>query len=351
MRVNSIKSPPWRAALEKYREYIKEARDYDTVMTTNSVENLLKDAEAMKSVFKDKSAANFMQRLRSTLLHVDRFSAVLVLCFGGDAKFAAIARGSIRLILALTPSREDVISKVITMLEQFGLMFPIIKAYKVTQPVSLSIKEPLITIYTDVICFFARCIRFFRSDNSFLSWPMAWENLRDDFSVIVHSIKVLTSIIDHEVEFSYVEMNNQKYREILRDLASLKKRITDMDCDANGIQNVPEFLTPELWISYDSVATISRALKPGKKPCVLESCILHGLGGVGKTRLVYEFIMLNRKHYQDILWIASDSYIKMSQSFNQIMTLLWPSNERNERQHASSAISKVKDWLQQTGEW
>lgn len=346
-----MNDPPWRAALEKYREHIKEARDYDTVMTINSLEHLLKDAEALKSVFKDKSAANFMHRLRSTLLHVDSFSAVLALCFGGDEKFAFIARGSIRLILTLAPSKEDIISKVITMLEQFGLMFPIIKAYKVIKPVRSSIKEPLATIYTDVICFYARCIRFFRADNSFLSWPTAWENLCDDFSVIVHSIKVLTSLIDHEVEFSYVEMNNKKYCEILRDLALLKKKISGMDCDANGIQNLPEFSTPGLWINNDTVSTISKALKPGRKPCLLQSCTLYGLGGVGKTRLVYEFIMLNRKYYQDILWIASDSYKRMSQSFSQITTLIWPCDGENEKQCTSSAILKVKDWLRKTGEW
>ena len=341
-----MNSPLWRAALDRYRAQIKEDKDYHIVMETNSVEDLLKEAEAMNSVFGNRSTTDLVQRLKPTLMLVDSFSAALALCFGADAKFTIIAWGSIRLILSMASSRADIVSKIIAMLEELSSTLPKFKTYEDCQFVNPSLEDALIAVYTDVICFYARCIRFFRSESGFLGRPLAWENLHNDFFTTINSIRILTSIIDSQAELSRTQMS----KEVLEVMASMKKANIN-NSDVMSTQNLPENLATKFWGRDDILAIIDKALEPQTKPHKLKSFALYGLGGVGKTKIAHQFSELNKDNYQDILWIASDNFITMSQSFSQVEVLLWPDAERNERQDASSAILKVKNWLQRTGEY
>lgn len=43
-------------------------------------------------------------------------------------------------------------------------------------------------------------------------------------------------------------------------------------------------------------------------------CVLHGLGGIGKTQLAIEFARKYRKYYSSVFWIDGSSKEKLKQS-------------------------------------
>ena len=313
-------------------------------METNSIEDLLEEAKARKSVFRNNKAEDIMHRLNRSLVRVDDFSAALALCFGADTKFTIIAWGSIRLIFSMVSSKIDVASRIITMLDELSSTLPRLDSYEDRQLVNSSMEDALINVYTDVICFYARCVRFFRSENLYLGRPLEWEKLEIDFSATIGSIKSFTTELDRQVETSRMQM----HREVKEVMASMKKA-TINNCDTLRIQNMPDNLETSFWGREDVLAIVEKTLEPGLKPHELRSIALYGLGGVGKTRIARQFSEVNKKNYHTILWIASDNFITMSQSFNQIEKLLWPSEGNNESQDASSAIFRVKNWLKETG--
>ena len=102
-----------------------------------------------------------VNRLDSILKFVNDFSAVVAVCFGADAKLAALVWGSIRMILTLASSASDTLRDVVDMLEELSL---------------------IVDVYTEVICFYARTIHFFRSNPHGLLRRNAWAEFHGDFS-------------------------------------------------------------------------------------------------------------------------------------------------------------------------
>jgi len=72
------------------------------MLEVDSVEELLNQAKALKppGAF-NKTSASSLNRLEPILNHLNDFSAVIALCFGADAKIAALVWGSIRIILTV----------------------------------------------------------------------------------------------------------------------------------------------------------------------------------------------------------------------------------------------------------
>ena len=328
-------------------------RDYDEVMENNSYENLIREAESMKSLFSgDRGTLDCAQRLKPTLSSIDDFSAVLALCFGADAKFTVIVWGSIRVMLSMAASRGDTIDKVISMLEELGQTLPKIKAYEDSKFMNPALEAMVIDVYTEVICFYARCVRFFRMESRRLIRPRAWETLCEDFTKTIQAVKGLANSINYRVELAMMEESKKgekKYSELLEVVASLQKTKIKDD-EATNVCNLPENLDTPFWGRDSLVEDIERVLEPGVKPPQLKSFALYGMGGIGKTKIAYHYARLHKSKYDAVLWIASDNYIKLCQSFKEIEALLWP-GEVNEGQDTASAVLKVKNWLCSTGKY
>lgn len=110
---------------------------------------------------KEKAVVN---RLNSILKFINNFSAVIAMCFGADAKIAALVWGSIRMILILASSTSDALRDVVDMLEELSLTLPRFRYYEKSLPMDDAFETALVDVYTEVICFYARTIHFYRSN-------------------------------------------------------------------------------------------------------------------------------------------------------------------------------------------
>jgi hypothetical protein len=68
------------------------------------------------------------------------------------------------------------------------------------------------------------------------------------------------------------------------------------------------------------------------------TCMLHGMGGVGKTATALEYAYLNRDEYDSIFWIAADSHSRFLQSYSAMGELVGVVSE----------AEAVRDWLKTT---
>lgn len=74
-------------------------------------------------------------------------------------------------------------------------------------------------------------------------------------------------------------------------------------------------------------------------------CVLHGLGGIGKTTLAKQYCLENKGLYQVIFVIRAESEAEMKLSFCSLAAKL----RLEGAEEPSRAIPAVKDWLVQTG--
>ncbi|KAF2177994.1 TPR-like protein [Zopfia rhizophila CBS 207.26] len=338
-------SPLWHRALERYREELNQNDDYQSVTEIASLDDLLSHTKTIeKSLPRDRNALGSLQRLGPTLKFVDDFSAVIAVCFGADAKLTAFVWGSIRLMLTLASSAGDNLKDVLDMLEELSLTLPRLKTYETSLEMDRALEAALVDVYTEVICFYARCIHFFRSHPPVLLRRGAWEDFRDDFARTLRRIRRLSATVESEADFARMKRDRGKYDEVLGLIEKFKG--TELKEDApKRYHYVPSTLSPRFWGREDALNALQEALSPEQKSHQLRTFALYGMGGVGKTHIALQYANRHRESYKIILWVTADNIINMGQSFREIAKLLGLSQTEQEMQDTQGCMLKVKNWL------
>ena len=336
--------------MERYQEELEENDDYQSIVEIASLDDLLNYIKTIEhSLPRGRNALSSMQRLGPTLKFVDDFSAVIAVCFGADAKLTAFVWGSIRLMLTLASNAGDTLKDVLDMLEELGLTLPRFRAYEANLPMERPLETALVDVYTEVICFYARCIHFLRTHPHVVLRRDAWEDFRDDFSRTIRRIRRLSAAVESEAESARMRQERSKYAEVL-DLMETLKIAKPQDDDAIQLYAVPSQVSPKFWGRDDALDAIKKALAPAEKPHCFKSFALHGMGGVGKTQIALQYANQSRELYRVVLWIAADNVINMGQSFRDIAEGLGLLQNDKEKQDTAAATLKVKNWLTNTCE-
>ncbi|KAF2678546.1 TPR-like protein [Lentithecium fluviatile CBS 122367] len=278
-------SPLWHRALERYREELHQNDDYQSTIE--------------KNLPQDRHALSSLQRLGPTLKFVDDFSAVIAVCFGADAKLTAFVWGSIRLMLTLASSAGDTLKNVLDMLEELSLTLPRFRAYEDNLEMDRALEAALIDVYTEVICFYARCIYFFRSHPHVLLRRDAWKEFSEDFARTLRRIRRLSTTVESEADFVRMKRDRGKYDEVL----GLMEKLRESNIGADEAERV------------------------------------------GKTQIALRYANRHRDSHKTILWVTADNVINMGQDFREIAKLLKLAQTEQEMQDTNGCMLRVKNWL------
>jgi hypothetical protein len=336
----------WNRALERYREELEETDDYEDIIGTRSLEDLVSYAKSIEPVVPlERNALNSMNRLGPILRYVDDFSAVIAVCFGADAKLTAFVWGSIRLILTLAASAGETLQNVLDMLEELSLTLPRFRHYEKTLPLDNHFEVALLEVYTEVICFYARSIHFFRANPHLLLRRATWSNYHEDFERTLKRITHLSSAVESEADLARMRAEKEKYGEVLELLKAFKdNKITETS--VIHCYHIPKNPNPRFWGREECLEAVARALDPGDAVSTsLKSFAVYGMGGVGKTQIALAYASNSKKSYEVILFIAADTSISLEQSFREVAQTLGLVLNDEEAQDGLAAILKVKSWL------
>ena len=341
-------SPLWNRALERYREELNGSDDYEAISGSGSLDELINYAKTIDMRVPERTALNSLSRLRPILKFVDDFSAVIAICFGADAKLTAFVWGSIRVIITLASSAGDSLQNVLDMLEELSLTLPRFRHYEETLPIDSSFEQALLDVYTEVICFYARSIHFFRSHPHARVRRTAWADLHGDFERTVRRLKRMSAVVESEADLAKMRMN-EKYSEVLQLLKDLK--VGQSNGGAIGpFYHIPASMCAHFWGRDDALSIVKAALDPGETVESLKSFAIYGMGGVGKTQLALRYANGSKKEYDAVLWISADNTLSIEQSFRDVAQALGLVHADEEGMGALSATAKVKNWLSEGGE-
>ncbi|KAI9658288.1 MAG: hypothetical protein M1821_002421 [Bathelium mastoideum] len=342
-KTNRPKSPLWDQALERFRADLAENDDYLDVIEVGSLEDLL---NGIKLAGPGRTTLTSLNRLGPRLKFVDDFSAIIALYFGADARLTALVWGSIRLMLKLASSSGDtLVQDVLDMLEDLSLTLPRFRAYEETLPMDRGLESALLEVYTEVICFYARAIHFFRTHPHTMLRKGAWEEFRTDFGRTVRRIKRLSSAVEAEADIARMKTDQTKYKEVIDLMDDLRIHKTGGGGSVAKYHYIPLELNPRFCGRKQTLGNIHEALDPEKAADSLKAIALYGMGGVGKTQLALQYANQNRHKYQYILWLSADGPINLGQSFQEIAKRLKLAATEEELVDAASATLIVKEWL------
>ncbi|KAI9811064.1 MAG: hypothetical protein M1827_005646 [Pycnora praestabilis] len=339
-------SPLWDKALERYREELKDVDDYNGAMDVGSMEELLSQARALEPPGHPSKTLSSLNRLEPTLVHMNDFSAVIALFLGADAKTAGLVWGSIRIILTLALPAGDMLPDVLNMLEELSMSLPRFRAYENTLPMNDALETSLLASYTEMTCFCARTINFFRSNPHHVLRRKSWASFDGDFKQTIKRLKRLSQLVDSEADAARMRADGARNAEILAVMQSLQgstNKGVALPC-----YHVPFGINERFYGRQEVLRRIRNSLIPQERNSQPLSFALHGMGGVGKTQIALHYANSCRSEYDAILWISADSSIKMSQSFLKVAQHLGLVSDDQEAQDSAAAVSKMKAWLAET---
>ena len=85
----------------------------------------------------------------------------------------------------------------------------------------------------------------------------------------------------------------------------------------------------------------SRRLQPRQHTQNISFIAVHGMGGVGKTRVALRYATSHRDDYDAILWILADNSIKIAQRSLEVAHRIRLIPDSQEAQNSSVAITKL----------
>ncbi|RJE22879.1 NB-ARC domain protein [Aspergillus sclerotialis] len=342
-------SPLWEKALQNYREELSGDDDFRTIIETGSLDELLNDSKIKPPVgAQGRKALNSMNRMKPMVKLVNDFSAVLAVAFGADAILTTLIWGSIRMILTLASSAESTLQEVLNMLEELGLTLPRFRAYEQTIPMNEDLETSLLAVYTEVICFYARTIHFFRSRKNVLLLRNSWSEFRGDFNRTIQRIKRLSMAVEREVELTRMRLDTQKYQEVLDLMSSLNPHT--INGEAKVRHYIPFTESSRFWGREDILIAIDGALRTNKSARTLRSYAIYGIGGVGKTQIALRYANQARGKFNGIFWISADNSRTIAQSLMEMLKTLNLIQLDMETDN-NAVLLEVKKWLSTNENW
>lgn len=113
------------------------------------------------------------------------------------------------------------------------------------------------------------------------------------------------------------------------------------------IFSVPYSRNPRFVGRDEELQILSQQLrgKPGNR---LTSCVVHGLGGIGKTQLAIEYAYRARHEYDAIFWMRAETEFELANDYAAIAKRLCLTDPHSESDQ-SRCVEYVTTWLNHTG--
>ena len=170
---------------------------------------------------------------------------------------------------------------------------------------------------------------------------LGWPKLNEDFN---RTSKRLESVC-REAERISLRVDDKRKVEVLGAMKVTKD-------DRTNSERLPCHYVPlsneQFFGREDILQRMKEVLDPVEGDSRRKYLVLHGLGGVGKTKIALQYANRSRDRFDAILWISADNSNNITKSFLEISRRLGLSLEDNDSQDAVAATSKVKAWLMET---
>ena len=169
---------------------------------------------------------------------------------------------------------------------------------------------------------------------------LVWRKVKKDFE------RSKTSVEKHSVQFQD-RVNLARARlgvstnEHVIHLTSLSESGSRKQTIVKGI---PFPRNPKFQARDSVLRDLHENLKPIRLPLALQqrSCVIHGMGGIGKTQLALEYTYRYRDSYAYIFWIRSETGPEIADSFGAIAREFMPAAAGRDQKRD---VELVREWL------
>ncbi|RMY81350.1 hypothetical protein D0861_08341 [Hortaea werneckii] len=325
-------------ALARFHEELGEDSIFQDI---SSPEEVLSAAKALEPLQRSASGSpGSLFRLESILGNINDFAAIFALGSGAEPRVTGAVWGSLKILLMLASTTNDTLGEVLNMLDEMSLTLPRFRSYEESLPMTPALERALTDVYAEITCFCARAVRFLRSAPHRFLVRAGWSQFDGDFRKTVKRLRTLSQRVDQEANTIRLKAETGRHVELVEAMESLGKLPESTEIET--FHYVPYNRCKPFFGREAELASMDEELSSAPKHgsrCVL----LHGLGGMGKSRLALEYIGQHRNDYGAIIWIPADNGVKVQQACAEVARQL--QLVAIDESDALQAQRKVSSWL------
>ncbi|KUJ10850.1 uncharacterized protein LY89DRAFT_595560, partial [Mollisia scopiformis] len=286
-----------------------------------------------------------------SISHIEAFVVALKITFNISPLISNLWWGSVQLLLMVCLPTTDLMREVARLLQELDLALPQLNEFFDHLDASHSgakrFDTLIIKLYTQIVCFCARSIRFFR-----LIWILGilLRHSRLEFSnQQERSLEILQRLSKEiEQERDAIQLKIGKVDEEV-----LSMMMTRQLLESPGTVKLPCFHAPftineRFYKRENIISQIEAYLNPKTSSTQLKSLSLFGLRGVGKTQIALQYTYQCRHLFDAVIWIPADTHLTMSQNFLAVGQHLSLTPKDTRVRDPAGVMTTVKAWLSDT---
>ncbi len=150
---------------------------------------------------------------------------------------------------------------------------------------------------------------------------MQWSSVEKEFQTTRKKLTEAKIEFDAEVGLANVQTQRLRHIEMLNKVSTLSTSV-----NADTVTNVMPSRNPMFEGRINELLTLHSKLEPSFSPKSSErsqcSCVIHGVGGMGKSQMALEYVYRYKSCYSYIFWIRAESNNAITDSFLAAIRLL-----------------------------
>ncbi|KAK0732315.1 hypothetical protein B0H67DRAFT_525944 [Lasiosphaeris hirsuta] len=266
----------WGEALVAQRNRLRKPR-YEGLLRLLDYNSCIASMEEESQRYRKRRIARHMLSLAPTLKQLDSFVGALTTLSNANPEIAGTLWGLIQIVSVTASKFIGVMERITTMMKQLTHDLACLQGYIGLFPGEEILQGCFKCVITHYVGFCISALKFFRKCPGYKITTEANRN--------------------YPTKQLYEVPNTQNPRFCGRDAV---------------LRSLHEFLTrhPE----SDRHTTKARALQ--------KSCVIHGMGGVGKTQVAIEYTYLYRSSYDFIFWLSAENETVLQASAGRVLSSL-----------------------------
>ncbi|KAK5991158.1 hypothetical protein PT974_09436 [Cladobotryum mycophilum] len=309
------------------------------------------DVSAMQSGVESLQSKTRKSRVTRTLLQLDHvverlklFVGVISTFIQSDPTYSALIWGGLLVCLECFSSSNRALKAISNHFNKMATAMPRFEIYMELYPKNEGLERVLLGIYGSFVDTCILSIKIFQRKSWWRPAASILSSVSHKFEDTCTAIKHYTEEFEREARLVHdiaVANHHQQFTLHQRLIEEALLPVTISARSRDSLFSVPFPQNPGFVGQENELDTLLANLTHGSQ--LQKSCVIQGIGGVGKTHLALEFCYRSREQFPFILWVAAQNDVSLSASYTKIATLL--SLQDEEKRSSSLVIDTTRRWL------
>lgn len=176
----------WKSALAAYKRLVPK-KDYQQILQSTSAQDVVTYVEEIQRKEQQSQHAQLLETIGKYIGRLERFSQAVGMLAQGSPYPACLIWGSIKFAIVLVRDYAEEHQKLLRALQLMAEFLPRIEVYAELLPNSASFKKSIERLYTSIIRFWERAIKFYKQRRL---WKIArfWNDFDVEFGALENEI-------------------------------------------------------------------------------------------------------------------------------------------------------------------